>query len=101
VLDNKRRGSGRPVSFKWGIRVNRVQAVENRFADGGVRYGSPNPSLCRHYQGMARTQGPGTPYLFVTLAALPTLSSGQMIQIFVPPATAKPRTWAMIGLSTS
>src|SRR5688572_29651620 len=28
--------------------------------------GSPEPSICRHYQGMARAQGPGTPYLFVT-----------------------------------
>lgn len=28
---------------------------------------SPDPSRCRHYQGMARKHGPGTPYLFITL----------------------------------
>ncbi len=27
---------------------------------------SPEPSLCRHYQGLARKHGPGTPYLFIT-----------------------------------
>jgi hypothetical protein len=28
---------------------------------------SPNPSTCRHYQGLARLEGPdGTPYLIVT-----------------------------------
>jgi hypothetical protein len=39
------------------------------FADAmGFRIGdSPNPSKCRHYQGLARVDGPdGTPYLLIT-----------------------------------
>ena len=27
---------------------------------------SPDPSMCYHYQGLARASGPGTPYLFVS-----------------------------------
>src|SRR3954463_10837361 len=27
---------------------------------------SADPTSCKHYQGMARSQGPGTPFLFVT-----------------------------------
>ncbi len=32
---------------------------------------SPDPSLCRHYQGVARSNGMGVPYLFVTRSGNP------------------------------
>lgn len=52
-----------------------VPDVEARFNALAVRVdplgfhigSSPNPSTCKHYQGLARVEGPdGTPYLFVT-----------------------------------
>lgn len=52
-----------------------VPDVESQFnalsrrpdALGFSKGGSPDPSRCRHYQGIVRYQGPGdTPYLFVT-----------------------------------
>ncbi|MEJ7733120.1 MAG: PKD domain-containing protein [Polyangiaceae bacterium] len=47
--------------------VGQFNAVTDRADALGFGIGaSPDPSLCYHYQGIARASGPGTPYLFVS-----------------------------------
>jgi len=36
--------------------------------------GSPDPSMCKHYQGIVRKTGPGTPYFFITRSGNETAS---------------------------
>ena len=46
--------------------VGQFNAITERADALGFGIGdSENPSLCYHYQGIARSSGPGTPYLFV------------------------------------
>lgn len=46
--------------------------MERADALGFDRGGSPDPSMCKHYQGIARSTGPGTPYFFVTRSGIHT-----------------------------
>jgi hypothetical protein len=59
--------------------VGQFNALSERADPMGFHIGeSPNPSTCKHYQGLARIEGPdGTPYLIVTRSGntpdIPTL----------------------------
>lgn len=47
--------------------VGQFNALSERADALGFGIGdAPDPITCRHYQGIARSQGPGVPYLFVT-----------------------------------
>ena len=49
------------------------KAIANRADATGFYIGdSPDPSACKHYQGIARSTGPGTPYFFVTRSGIHT-----------------------------
>jgi len=48
--------------------------MERADALGFGRGSSPDPSMCKHYQGIARAHDPGTPYFFVTRSGIHTAS---------------------------
>ena len=58
----------RPASWFVPNVVEQFNALTDRADPLGFHIAdSPNPSTCRHYQGLARLEGPdGTPYLIVT-----------------------------------
>src|SRR5829696_965123 len=58
----------RPAAWVVPDVVGQFNALTERADPMGFHIGeSPNPSTCKHYQGMARIEGPdGTPYLIVT-----------------------------------
>jgi hypothetical protein len=58
----------RPASWFVPDVVGQFNALTQRADPLGFHIGdSPNPSTCKHYQGLARIEGPdGTPYLIVT-----------------------------------
>lgn len=59
--------SRRPRVFYPPDVVGQFKAITDRADALGFGIGdSPDPSLCRHYQGIARSSGEGTPYLFVS-----------------------------------
>ena len=58
----------RPASWLVPDVVGQFNALTERADPLGFHIGeSPDPSTCKHYQGLARIEGPdGTPYLIVT-----------------------------------
>lgn len=58
----------RPASWLVPDVVGQFKALTERADPLGFHIGeSPDPSTCKHYQGLARIEGPdGTPYLIVT-----------------------------------
>jgi PKD domain len=57
--------------------VPNVKAQFNAFPDRAAALGftignSPDPSACKHYQGIARSTRPGRPYFFVTRSGIHT-----------------------------
>ena len=86
----------RPASWFVPNVVEQFNALTDRADPLGFHIAdSPDPSTCKHYQGLARLEGPdGTPYLIVTPAATHPTFPVPMI----PSATIRP---ARRGTATS